>query len=662
MARRLARKVMVVGMDGLMPEMVERFVAEGALPTMGRLIREGTFSPMLSAPPVDTPTNWTSLATGAWPGTHGVNSFCIHEHGQPWGVENYVRFRWNIFSRFPNRPPAYLNRFCQAEYIWQAAERAGKRCILVNWPGAWTPNIKRGIVVDGAGPLSSVFSRLAYPALAATPDGVPSGEQAIPLTVAPLPGTASPWTTRRPTLGAPLPLLPQQGGISRSPVYWLMVTSSGGQEYDSVLVYSDRKAEQPLAVLRSGEWSGWLHETFDSPHGPLPARFRLKLAALNGDGRGLVLRRSAIWYLEDWCYPAALAEELVDDAFAREELTDIAATGGHKTVSRVSPLCEVTESVEDQAMSIAATCAHLASHYDWDLFMAQIHAPDAINHDRLNGLCRDWAHYDPSKEQECWDAFRHEYRVLDTMLGEIMATTTEAAPVVIALSDHGCIPTARIAWVGKALLDAGLLVLKTDPVTGKLSTDTTRSRVILGDFPLAHNIWVNVKGRERDGIVEPGAEYEQVREETIRALYAMRDPETGRCPVALAMRTEEAGFLGPGGPTIGDLLYFCAAGYTPEFWMHSVGPFDPQLMPPCGFAPASGEVQGIHHAYLPTQEYMGCSVRATLMMAGPGIRAGHRLPRPPWTVDIAPTIAHLLGIEPPRTCEGSIIGGALAVG
>ncbi|MCL4458915.1 MAG: alkaline phosphatase family protein, partial [Chloroflexi bacterium] len=131
------KRVILIGLDGLMPEMAEKFVAEGNMPAIKRLMAEGVYSPMYSSPPVDTPTNWTSLGTGAWTGTHGVNSFGIHFPGEPF--DQVHRVSENIFPKFPNMAKETLNQLSRAEYIWQAAERAGKKCILVNYPGGWPP-------------------------------------------------------------------------------------------------------------------------------------------------------------------------------------------------------------------------------------------------------------------------------------------------------------------------------------------------------------------------------------------------------------------------------------------------------------------------------------------------------------------------------------------
>ena len=162
------QRALWIGIDGLMPEMVEKFIAEGQMPNLARLVAKGVYSPMLSSPPVDTPTNWTSLATGAWTGTHGINTFGVHFDGERFEEMHLVNP--SIFPEFVDRAPAYINQLCRAEYIWQAAERAGKHCILLNWPGSWPPTSDTVVAMDGAGPYSSVLSRLSIPHTYATHD------------------------------------------------------------------------------------------------------------------------------------------------------------------------------------------------------------------------------------------------------------------------------------------------------------------------------------------------------------------------------------------------------------------------------------------------------------------------------------------------------------
>ncbi|GAI03265.1 unnamed protein product, partial [marine sediment metagenome] len=67
----------------------------------------------------------------------------------------------NLFPIVGNVNTEYfMNRLSKAEYVWQVAEKAGKKVILMNWPGGWPPNVKNGLVIDGTGPYSSPICRM----------------------------------------------------------------------------------------------------------------------------------------------------------------------------------------------------------------------------------------------------------------------------------------------------------------------------------------------------------------------------------------------------------------------------------------------------------------------------------------------------------------------
>lgn len=671
-------RALVIGLDGLMPEMVERFVAEGNMPAVARLMRDGVYSPMLASPPVDTPTNWTSLATGAWTGTHGINTFGVHLPGERF--EEMHRLNKSIFPEFVGQAPAYMNQLCRAEYIWQAAERAGKRCILINWPGGWPPTSDTIVVVDGSGPYSSVLARLSTAHIYAT-DGTAG---AIPLFVRSAARDGPPKGTR-PALETALVISgedivlptgerwlpagnPQQ--LNERLIYRLEIPASAASGCDRVIVRRGSANAPEVAVLERGAWSPWLWEDFPTRFGTVRAKFRLRLLDLSSDGQRLVLYRTAIFNTHGWAHPPAVADELIDDLFVRGQahgcIGPLEADGRAGDIPPVMPLCQVYESISDQARGLAFTADNLAHRYPWDLLMVQVHAPDGLNHEALNQLSPRWKRYDPAGAQRAWARFRAEYAVLDRMVGEIVASCAGPDTVVVVVSDHGALPTTRMVWVGQALVDAGLLVYREDPA-GRWQIDWGRTKVVLGDHPLAENVWVNLKGRDPEGTVEPGAEYEAAREQVLQALYALRDPETGQCPVALALRKEEASFLGQWGDTVGDVVYYLRPGYASSGAFSSLGPFEPHLAEEAHFrwieegipSPYFAGMQGIHHQYLPNAAYDGFSNRAVFLIAGPGVRRGARLAAPLWTPDVVPTLTHLLGWPMPAQAEGHIIAGVL---
>jgi predicted AlkP superfamily phosphohydrolase/phosphomutase len=664
----------VIGIDGTMPEMVEKFTAEGHMPHIARLIERGVYAPMLSSPPVDTPTNWTSLATGAWTGTHGINTFGVHSDGERF--EEMHRVNPSIFPPFVDQAPVYINELCKAEYVWQAAERAGKRTITVNWPGCWPANAESLVTIDGSGPYSSVLARISNPHTYSAGGGAGT----VPLVVR----KAGHASGKRTSLESALVIsgegaLEYVGGgwqvmggadVDPSLCYRVEISGSNAGTFDRVTLYRGLSGAEAVTTLREDAWSEWLWDVFPTPYGAVRAKFRLRLLNMSPDGREVTIYRTAIFNTGGWAYPDGVADGLIDDLFEQGQAAGrvglLETDGAADDLHPIMPLCQVYESISDQARGIALATKYLAAQYAWDLLMVQIHAPDGLNHEALNGVCPLWSRYDPQEAETYWERFRAEYAVLDSMVGEIVESCADEHTLVLVVSDHSAIPTTREVWVGQSLVDAGLLAYR-EVEDGQSVIDWSRTKVVLGDHPLAENVWVNLKGRDPDGVVEPGAEYERVREEVIQAFYAMRDPETGQCPVALALRKEDAGFLGQWGDTVGDIVFYLTPGYASGGTIQSLGPMDLEAIARLQYSTVDeglashyfAAMQGIHHQYLPHVEYGGCSNRAIFVMAGPGVRSGHRLRVSPWTPDVVPTLVHLMGFPLPEQAEGKVIAEAL---
>ena len=70
-----ARRVLVIGLDGLEPSLVEPMLAAGELPHLARLRERGGYSRLATTFPAQTPVAWSSFATGTNPGGHGIFDF-----------------------------------------------------------------------------------------------------------------------------------------------------------------------------------------------------------------------------------------------------------------------------------------------------------------------------------------------------------------------------------------------------------------------------------------------------------------------------------------------------------------------------------------------------------------------------------------------------------
>ena len=143
-------------------------------------------------------------------------------------------------------------------------------------------------------------------------------------------------------------------------------------------------------------------------------------------------------------------------------------------------------------------------------------------------------------------------------------------------------------------------------------------------------IWLNLKGRDEHGIVEPEEQYE-VEEAIIDSLYRYRDDNGDRI-IAMAFHNKDAKVIGLDGPYTGDIVYMNREHFVTEHGQ--------------GLSTYSG--------------YYGTSVSPIFMAAGAGIIHDEAVRRTIRQVDVAPTMAYLGGVRVPRECEGAVIYQILA--
>jgi predicted AlkP superfamily phosphohydrolase/phosphomutase len=73
-----ARRVVLLGIDGLGPEMLRDGVLKGKLPAFARILKRGAHGPLATLRPTEGPPIWTSVVTGRLPRDHGVESFATY--------------------------------------------------------------------------------------------------------------------------------------------------------------------------------------------------------------------------------------------------------------------------------------------------------------------------------------------------------------------------------------------------------------------------------------------------------------------------------------------------------------------------------------------------------------------------------------------------------
>ena len=105
----------------------------------------------------------------------------------------------------------------------------------------------------------------------------------------------------------------------------------------------------------------------------------------------------------------------------------------------------------------------------------------------------------------------------------------------------------------------GYTVVKTDENGNEIDEiDWDKTRAVQ---TRANSIYVNLKGRDRHGIVDPADKYE-LEEQIITDLYGYKDPKTGKRIVALALHNKDAVLLGISGELAGDIVFMLHEDYN----------------------------------------------------------------------------------------------------
>ena len=155
--------------------------------------------------------------------------------------------------------------------------------------------------------------------------------------------------------------------------------------------------------------------------------------------------------------------------------------------------------------------------------------------------------------------------------------------------------------------------------------DWTKTRAV---SPRGNHIYINLKGRNNqygiDGIVDPKDKYELERQ-IIDDLYSYR--MNGKRIVNIAMRNKDAVLLGMSGEGCGDIIYFLEEGFN--------------------------RLHG--DAMSTTEGYFGTSVSPIFIAAGKGVKSGYEIKREIREVDLAPTVAGIMGVRVPANADGAVV-------
>ncbi len=240
------------------------------------------------------------------------------------------------------------------------------------------------------------------------------------------------------------------------------------------------------------------------------------------------------------------------------------------------------------------TIHYLIQKYPCDVYSLVFMQPDHVHHKLWRYGDEDFPGYDPKHDAQHKDAILEVYQALDDVLGRLVERFDEANYMVF--SDHGAGPMHGVMHVNRWLQEEGLLHLQQNLST-KLKRWLAKTNVILRAYQLvaklglgnlaalvskpARNklvssflsfedvdwsrtkayargafgqIYINLKGREPGGIVEPGQEYERLCGDILSRLRDLKHPETGESLITGLKRKEDI-YKGPYIDQAADIMF-----------------------------------------------------------------------------------------------------------
>lgn len=317
----------------------------------------------------------------------------------------------------------------------------------------------------------------------------------------------------------------------------------------------------------------------------------------------------------------------------------------------------------------------------WDFLMVHFQATDILQHAFWKFVDPTHPRHDPRAAARFLPRMRQVFQQMDQEIGRLLQQLDEETTVIV-MSDHGFGPLHWVVNVNLLLLEAGLLRLRRDPLTRLRAglfragltpasvwhliervglqnyvwfvSKSTRNKVVskflsFDDvdwsrtvaYSIGHvgQVYVNLKGREPHGIVEPGAQQDEVRQQVTEALQTLRHPESGQPLLDRVIPGDEVAH----GPY---------AHHGPD--LHAV--FD-------GYRAIAFPLFATDSRLITRQIRgdSGCHRMDGLLIAwGAGVRSG-RIADGARITDLAPTILHLLGLPVPSDMDGQALTSLLTL-
>ncbi|HPR64057.1 MAG TPA: alkaline phosphatase family protein [Thermoanaerobaculia bacterium] len=681
-------RMIILGFDGVDHGYLTQYMEQGKLPNLSKLAQDGSFHKLLPPVPAQTPVSWSTFTTGLEPGQHLIFDFLKRDPetymptfaiadeikvpvifgaknkiylpilagiaffflifllswllrrsmpvrlilGLAFGLIAAFGVRFYLIPMIPETRPG-VDMHQQGEPFWQVMSRSGYTCKIFRMPVTFpAKNFPHGHLLSGLG-VPDLSGRIGKPFFFTSDLFIPTAtENEFSVEVVELPDNRGEMDTI--IVGPPNKFFDEPDYIK------LPMHLAVAEDRSHLTV----KVCDQTVVLRPGEWSGWTDFVFtfnpiikvrgvgrfylDS----LDPEINLYLSPINFDPRHLPTSINIT-------YPFSWAKELVD------------RFGLYKTigwsVDTWSPSEELTdeeffmEEWQFNAEMYSKMLEGFIADGD-DLLFQYFEFTDRVGHIFFRLLDEGHPAYDLAKANAFGSALEQSYESMDRIVGMTMENMPPDAKLIV-LSDHGFASFRYATNYNTWLVQNGYMTLTgSENITQNLealfdrgqfwpNVDWSRTRAYCMGLG---GLYVNLKGRESKGIVEPGPEYEELRRELISRLEGWVDETTDLHPVAKVYTREEAY-----GTFNAILIPDMIVTNNPLFrvsWQTSLGGIPSQLIE------SNDQVWSGDHCSLYPPSVPGVLLTNWKM----------ELDEDPYIVDLYPTILKMYNVSPPYEVAG----------
>ncbi len=671
-------KAVFFAADGLRQDLVEKYADRGVMPTMRGFLRNGAVATnhgLLTQAPPNTGAGWYSLATGAWPGVHGSTNNTFHINGQP----------------FANRTTAFDPNVLQAESIAQSAERGGLKVAQVEWAGGRNATIQgptidfrsffsgRGVATNFIGSAGDeLFDDVPFITAFGLQFDHPAGYagQAPFPGAAPVPATG--WSGALPATFSPpmeMRLRVLDFGVDKYGLNaWIFDSRNDGRtRYDKVLFSKTKSAADSVGILREGEWADVKVTIQGGALNGLTAGFLVKVEELNRDlSRVRLFHTSVSRALATW---PGFSEPGFTGDFA-EYLAQKFPTSTAADFAILEAGVTSEETYVEQGLFWST--AHLpmlkyvAKKYKPDLLLVGMPTTDEFQHQflglvspKLPGGAKNPAFDDVDLNGVKDGRVTERERFIRTAYQEADETLTLARnligkdPTTFVASDHGFAPQFLAIDASQPLVEMGLL---SRPQTSNCrpATGETIGKAKVCWAGGAAQIYLNVAGRDPagGGFTQVAATDVAATVAAIKAKYlGLVDPNDwthdgqpeGWKMIDRVFTKAEARYIPNGAGSTTDMAHPTRTGDVIAF---AYPPYQYDAETP-GTLVAPSHFFG-QHGYVPDVQDLKANInmRATFIAGGKGIDKEKVKAR---SIDLAPTLAYLLGVPEPQHSQGRVL-------